>query len=42
MFEIDTIIEFLVGTTNLQMMQWSIENDYTLPMDIIALMITYG
>ena len=30
------------GTTNLQMMQWSIDNGWTLPMDIIALMITYG
>ena len=30
------------ATTNLQMLNWSIGSGWTLPMDIIALMITYG
>ena len=30
------------ATTNLQMLSWSTKNGWTLPMDIIALMITYG
>ena len=30
------------AATNLQMLAWSTENGWTLPMDIIALMITYG
>ena len=30
------------ATTNLQMLNWSTKNGWTLPMDIIALMITYG
>ena len=30
------------GATNLQMLSWSIENDWTMPMNIIALMISYG
>ena len=30
------------GATNLQMLTWSLKNEWTLPMDIIALMITYG
>ena len=30
------------ATTNLEMLDWSIENSWTLPMNIIAAMITYG
>ena len=30
------------AATNVQMMKWSHENGWTLPMDIIAVMITYG
>ena len=30
------------ATTNLEMMNWSNQSGWTLPMDIIAVMITYG
>ena len=30
------------ATTNLEMLNWSNQSGWTLPMDIIAVMITYG
>ena len=30
------------GTTNLQMLEWSQKSGWTMPMNIIALMISYG
>ena len=36
------LVKVGTATTNLQMMNWSLKSGWTLPADIIAVMITYG